>query len=350
MSYTEISTSHGLTQERWESDLYKEYLGEFPFFDLMGTSSDSVIQVKEDLTKNIGDAITIGIRAKLSGDGQSGTSRLKGNEEQMEFFNQRIEIDELRHGVLLKGKMSQKRVAFNLRNEAKDALKDWLKEKTEIALISAISDVTTGRVQGRYLYGAANGNWNSTHATAQANVDATNDIMTLAMISIAKRKSKLGTGIKMRPFKIKDSGRVIAEKLIMFIHDYAARDLKADTNWSTIQNNMITAGKYDVPLISGSNFLGEYDGVLIYAYDRVEIDTGAGAGGIDIAHNLLLGAQAAAIVWGERTTWAEDIDDYNDENGFKIGEVRGIEKLVFNRDTAEDHGVVHVYSAAVADA
>jgi len=319
MAYTEISTSHGLTQEQWESGLYKEYLGEFPFFDLMGTSSDSVIQVKEDLTKNIGDAITIGIRAKLSGEGQSGPSRLKGNEEKMRFFNQRIVIDELRHGVLLKGKMSQKRVAFNLRNEAKDALKDWLKEKTEISLISAISDTSSGRVQGRYLYGALNSNWDSTHLTAQANVDATNDVLTVAMIEKAKRKAKLGTGIKMRPFKIMDKGRTIAEKFILFVHDYAARDLKTDSAWTTVQNNQITSGNMNVPLISGSNYLGEHDGVLIYAYDRVEIDSGVGASGIDVAHNLLLGAQAAALVWGERTTWAEDIDDYNDE---KLGELR----------------------------
>ncbi len=350
MSYTEIPASHGLSQEQWESGLYKEYLGEFPFFDLMGTSSDSVIQVKEDLTKNEGDAITIGIRAKLSGDGQSGASRLKGNEEELKFFNQKIEIDELRHGVLLKGKMSQKRVAFNLRNEAKDALKDWLKEKTEIQLISAVSDVTTGRVQGRYLYGALNSNWDASHATAQAKVDLTDDKMTVAMIEKAKRKAKLGTGIKMRPFKIMDKGRVIAEKFIMFIHDLAARDLKTDTAWTTVQNNQITSGNMNVPLISGSNYLGEHDGVLIYAYDRVEIDSGVGDAGIDVAHNLLLGAQAAAIVWGERTTWAEDIDDYNDENGFKIGEVRGIEKLVFNRDTPEDHGVIHVFSSATPDA
>src|SRR3990170_557490 len=338
--YTSIETTHGLTQEQWGSGLYKEYLGEFPFFELMGTSSDAVIQVKEDLTKKPGDAITIGIRGKLTGAGVTGLDELKGNEEQMQFFDQRITIDEFRHGVALKGKMSQQRVAFNLRNEAKDALKDWLMEKTENDLITALTDVASGRVRGRYLYGAVDSNWNATHATATANIDNTADKLTTSIISIAKRKARLGTTIKMRPFAITDSGRKIAEKYIMFVHDLAARDLKTDTSWQNHQRDLVVAGLRDsVPWISGSNFVGEWDGVLVYASDRMP-RAADGASAIYTSHNLLLGAQAAAIVWGQRTGWEEDIDDYNHKHGFSVGEVRGVAKLVFSRATPEDHGVV----------
>ena len=101
-------------------------------------------------------------------------------------------------------------------------------------------------------------------------------------------------------------------------------------------------------MITGSDYIGEWDGVLIYTSDRINTSL-EGASSIQIAHNLLLGSQAAAVVWGEHTTWAEDIDDYGHEHGFKVGEIRGIEKLVFDRSTPEDHGVVHVYTAAVAD-
>src|SRR3990172_7001772 len=347
--YVDISTSHGLTQEQWEAGLYKEYLGEFPLFSLMGTSSDSIIQVKDDLTKKPGDAITIGIRGKLVGSGVDGATRLKGNEEDMKFYYQRITIDEFRHGVLLKGKMSQKRVAFNLRNEAKMALKDWLVEKTENDLITALTDTSVGRARGRYLYGAVDSNWDATHATALGNVDNTADKLTCAIISMAKRKAQLGSAnsIKMRPFKITDKGKALAEKFIMFVHPYSARDLKTDSTWQNHQRDLAVAGMKDsIPWVSGSNFLGEWDGVYIYSYDRVPIVSST----IDVSHNLLLGAQAAAVCWGERTTWAEDLDDYDNENGFKIGEVRGVSKLVFNRTTAEDHGVVNVFAAAVADA
>lgn len=344
--YTSIETSHGLTQEQWEARLYEEYLGEFPLMSLMGTGEDSIIQVKEDLMKQTGDAITIGIMAELQGEGVSGNTRLKGQEEDLKFFDQRITIDEFRHGVLLKGKMSQKRVAFNLREKAKTALLNWNKKKMENDLINALTVTTTGRVRGRYLYGAADSNWDATHATALTNIDNTADKLTCAMISIAKRKAKLGTNVRMRPFQIKKDEKTVAEKYIMFVHDLAARDLKTDTAWQNHQRDLAVAGAKDnIPWVSGSNYLGEWDGVLIYSYDRVPLVSST----IQVAHNLILGAQAAAIVWGERTTWAEDIDDYDHEHGFKIGEIRGIEKLVFSRDTPEDHGIVHVFSAAVAD-
>lgn len=348
MAYTTIETSHGLTQELWEAGLYKEYLGEHPMAALMGTSEDAIIQVKDDLTKKAGDAITIGIMAELSGSGVTGNTRLKGNEEGLTFYDQRMTIDSLRHGVLLQGKMTQKRVAFDLRNQAKIALKNWLMKKMENDIITALTDRTAGRVRGRYLYGAADSNWSSTHATATATVDGTNDKLTTAVISIAKRKARFGTDIRMRPMKIRNKGKVVEEKFIMFVHDLAARDLKGDTAWSNHQRDLVQGGYRNIPLITGSQFMGEWDGVFVYAYDRIPL-TLDGASSIQIAHNLLLGAQAAAIVWGQRTAWAEDIDDYGYEHGFAVDEIRKIDKLVFSRDTPEDHGVTHVYTAAVAD-
>ena len=44
--------------------------------------------------------------------------------------------------------------------------------------------------------------------------------------------------------------------------------------------------------------------------------------------------------------YKEDSDDYGHENGFAIDEIRGIEKLVFDN---VDHGIVSVFTAAVAD-
>jgi hypothetical protein len=34
---------------------------------------------------------------------------------------------------------------------------------------------------------------------------------------------------------------------------------------------------------------------------------------------------------------------------YEISEIRGISKLVFNRTTPEDNGIIHVFTAAVAD-
>ncbi|MFT7434146.1 MAG: hypothetical protein ACI9TY_001794 [Alphaproteobacteria bacterium] len=89
-----------------------------------------------------------------------------------------------------------------------------------------------------------------------------------------------------------------------------------------------------------------WDGVMIFECSEMPILAGAGDTSIDVAHNILCGAQSAAIAWGKKTNYKEDSDDYGHENGFAIDEIRGIEKLVFN---GVDHGLVNVFTAAEAD-
>jgi hypothetical protein len=124
-----------------------------------------------------------------------------------------------------------------------------------------------------------------------------------------------------------------------------------DASW---QNKLLNlppqSAMSDSVLFTGSKFKGNHDGVLIYEYERLPLEVGAGASSIDVAHNLLLGAQAAAVCWAQRSKFAEDDEDVHHDRIYEISEIRGIEKLVFNRATPEDHGLVHIFSSAVADA
>ena len=49
-----------------------------------------------------------------------------------------------------------------------------------------------------------------------------------------------------------------------------------------------------VPLFTGSSFKGQYEGVLIYEYDRMPLV----ASTIQVTHPSSWGAQAAAVCWG----------------------------------------------------
>jgi len=338
-----IETTHGCSAEQWSSEVFSEYLAQNPFFTFMGTSSHNIIQVKEELTKAPGDAITVQLRAKLTGTGVSGDTQLKGAEEDLVFYDQRLLVDTLRHGVMLRGEMSEKRVAFDLRNQAREALVDWATDKLRADLVAALTDTSAGRDRSRYLYGAADANWNATHATALANVDATNDVLSTAGISRAKRKALLEGGRKVRPFLLKD-GNKVEEVYVLFAHPYATRDLLADEDFKALNTYIPTTFGESV-LVHGQRYKGMWDGVMIFETE-MPVESGAGAGGIDVAHNVLCGAQACAVAWGKRTNYKEDIDDYGHQNGFAIDEIRGIQKLVFND---VDHGVVHLFSAAVED-
>ena len=92
------------------------------------------------------------------------------------------------------------------------------------------------------------------------------------------------------------------------------------------------------------------DNIVLYEYEYLPILEGEGAAGIDVAQNLILGAQAAAVVWGQMTEYSEDLDDYKHRHGYSIDEIRNIEKLKFSfDDTSRDHGVFTWYTAGVAD-
>lgn len=338
-----IETTHGVSAAQWSHEVFGEYLAQNPFYTFMGTNSHNIFQVKEELTKAPGDAITVQLRAKLTGNGVSGGTALKGAEEDLVFYDQRLVVDTLRHGVMLRGEMSEKRVAFDLRNQAREALVDWATDRLRKDLVAALTDTSIGRDRSRYLYGASDANWNATHATALANIDGSNDALTTAAISRAKRKALLEGSRKVRPFVLK-AGDKVEEVYVLFAHPYAVRDLLADADFKAL-NTYIPTTLGESVLVHGQRYKGMWDGVMIFETEMPLVD-GAGAAGIDVAHNVLCGAQACAVAWGKRTNYKEDVDDYGHQNGFAIDEIRGVSKLVFN---SVDHGVVNLFSAAVAD-
>jgi len=67
MAFIEVLTGNGLTVESWEKDIFSTYTGKLIWKPFMGTGIGAMIQVKQDLTKKKGDAITVGIRGRVQG-------------------------------------------------------------------------------------------------------------------------------------------------------------------------------------------------------------------------------------------------------------------------------------------
>ena len=351
MAYTEILTGHDLTAEQWDDQLFQEYTGQLWWKNLMGTSNQSVIVVKEDLTKKPGDAITVGRRGQLVGGKVTGNATGLGNEGSVAFIGQRITIDNVRHLVkVMDIPMSEKRVGFDLLQQVKNALAWAAQKDTDEEITTQLSGTSTGRVRGRYLYGAVDSNWNATHSTALTNIDNTADQLTTNMMRIAKRKANLTAGanlglVRVYPMKIK-SGKAYEEWFIFTGHPLSLRDMfDSDAAWKNAQLNIPPQSNSDSPLFSGSSFKGAYDGILIYEYERINLVSST----IQVSHNFLLGAQAGAVVWGQRSKFGEELQDLGHVVSYEQHEIRGVAKLVAAESTSEDQGMVHVFAAAVAD-
>ena len=353
MAYTEILTGHALTVEQWDDQLFEDYLGMLWWKNLMGTDLTSIIYVNEDLVKKPGDAITVGLMGEMQGGKVTGNATGIGNEGNVNFYGQRVTIDNVRYLIkVMDIPMSQKRVNFDLLQKAKRALTLKASEDLDDQITTDLSSTSSGRVRGRYLYGAADSNWNATHATALNNVDNTSDQLTTNIIRIAKRKATIpvnADGVKMRPMKVVN-GKNYEEWFISVNHPYCIRDLfDSDAAWKNAQLNIPPQSNANSPLFSGSSFKGAYDGTLIYEYDRIQLTTNTASTTVQTAHNFLLGAGAHAVVWGQRSKFGEEESDIGHAISYETHEIRGSSKVYFTRTNEMDQGIVHVFAAAVAD-
>jgi hypothetical protein len=349
MAYTEILTSHGLSQTQWDNDIFKEYIGQMWWKNWMGTDPSSIVVVKEDLTKKAGDTIRVGLRGLMEGGKVTGNSKAIGNEGRVQYYYDSVTVDNIRYVVKVEDiPMSQQRVGFDLLTDVKSALQEKAQDGTDDDILDAlIGDNSTGRVRGRYLYGAADSNWNATHATALTAIDNTSDQLASNMIDVAKRKAKIPTNAtaKIRPMKIKN-GKNYEEWFLFVAHDYCIRDLVNNDAAFRNENLLLPPRQGEGGfMFTGSNFKGNWRGVLVYENEKIPLISST----IQVAHNLFLGAGAAAIAWGQRSKFGEEYTDIGHDGTWEIHEIRGIEKMVFNRSTEEDNAVVHVFAAAVAD-
>ena len=126
---TEFATGAAETVKRWATKLWIEMPREIYFGKFMKENdSNAIIEVKRDLEGNPGDQLTFTLLRGLTGAGVTGDDVLEGQEEQMNHFSDTVVLDQVRNAVRLKGRLSERRTAFDQRLSAKNVLKKWLAE------------------------------------------------------------------------------------------------------------------------------------------------------------------------------------------------------------------------------
>lgn len=316
MAKTGFLTGNALTVKLWAATLFKEAMKSVYLSKFMGEGADNIIQVKNDLTKKKGDKITIGLRMRMTGAGQSSSDSgitLEGNEEALVFYDFAIELAEYGHAIRARSKLDLQRPAFDLRTEMKDALREWLAEKIEKLLIADLVANPTPRHTIDH----------STTMTNQLNV---------AEIQQAKRAAQL-VAPKVRPINIEGG-----EYYVMLVHPYATKSLKTDSDWKNAQLYANIKGRKN-PIFTGA--LGMIDGVVLHEYDRDDLIL---TGSKCIC--LLLGAQAACLGYAQHPSWLEKLFDYNRIPGVGSDFLLAHGKSVFN---TEDFGTIYLQLAYTPD-
>lgn len=364
MSYTSYAVNDALAQKRWSKELMVMERDTLDIAPLFGTDANSIIQVKNELTKGPGDQITFGLRARLTGRGFSEADNVEGNGEALSTYSQAIVINELGHNVKVKSEntIDAQRVGHDLRDEARDALAIWHAERTTASFFNQVcgnvaqSDTyytgmqaTTAHTTGRKIFAGS--------ASADEGLTS-NDIFQLDLIDDAVEMAKTGVeGQRMNPVRV--GGR---DMFVLYLHPFQVTAMRKNYSagqWGDLMKAALMA-EYAKSHPIFTNALGEYHGVVLR--ESLDIPLGCnsstGAAVSNTRRAVLLGAQAAVAAFGQKTTgptryfWNEELLDHKRKLEVSAKRIWGLKKSQFssNGGSALDFGALTIstYAAAAA--
>ena len=348
MATTSYAVNHALAQKIWGQGLYVEAIAATKVGQFLGESNDSLFVLRNELKKNKGDRVRIGLRAQLSGEGVVGDDTLEGNEEALATYSDNVFIDQLRHAVRSAGKMSEQRVPFDVRDEALDGLKDWWSDRLDSWAANQLTgNVVQTNTKYTGLQAAVTADANHlirANGSDAASLSSANKF-SLTLIDQAKEVavSPTGTGARrIRPIKLMGD-----DHYVMFIHPFQERDMRVSTTagqWLDIQKAAMNGGQVTGnPIFTGA--LGMYNGVILHSWDRLpKAINNANAAVAFTKRAAFCGAQALALAFGQensesRMSWNEALFDYGNQLGVEAGLIGGCKKLTFNDN---DVGVIVV--------
>lgn len=356
----------GLTPQQWDSDFFRDYVRSSRYRRYMGTNETAMFQINEQLGKKKGDSVTFALVNELTGDGVTGNSTLKGNEERLNSRSHKLTVDVLRHAVAVDDWDVQKSV-IDLRNAARVQLQEWARKKLRDACTDALGQIdgvnfTSSTVaqrntwvannEDRVLFGDNTGNFNATFATATFAVSA-GEQLTPNILSLMKRQAQKASP-KIKPISVKE---VDQEWYVVFIGPNAWRDLTEDnptTNVLTLANRDARVRGVDNPLFTGDSLV--WDGMILREIPEIaQLEASLSSTGVRLEPVYLCGAQAVGLAWAQRTKSTTDTDDYEFLHGVGVQEIRRIEKLRFgtaagaDTTTPKDHGIFTAFVSAPSD-
>ena len=312
----------------------------------MGEGENNPIQVITDLSKGAGDTLTVPLTTKLSAAGVAGDDELEGNEEEILSYSFAPAINQLRQAVRLKGKMDEKKVAYNMRSDAKEKLKLWWAERFDKECLAKLTGDTDNKVLADAAFANTPTAPTSDRAVWAGGVSADSSLtsamkMDTKVLDKAKQTALLASP-KVRPIRMEDSAYKGEEMYVVILHPYQFTDLRQDPVWNQAMREADDRGGKN-PILSGSG--GIYNGMIIHQHESIYLHTTGGSSSASIARGLLLGQQAGVFLKGRDAEWVEKSFDFGNKWAIAAGYIFGVQKTKFN---SKDYGLITLATAAAA--
>lgn len=384
MAVSTISSGNKVTD--FQAKVNRVYVREGRFGPYIGASENAIIQTNKNIRKK-----SIPLIGKLTSAGVRGSTQLVGNEEALSNYDFTFEPTHLRNGVLIDNEEREKS-EFDLYEEARPALMNWIMENKRDRIIQALNAVMANGVYYNYggtaasgatgssaasaanmdtwqaanadriLYGNNKANLTSgDHTTSLGTIDTTNDKLTPSTISLLKRIAMQCDPL-IRPVMIEND----EPWYVYFTGMYGFRDLRENSTMQSALREAMPRLKSN-QLFSGGDLF--WDGVIIKQIPDMDkfIDNTSGAGLWDgvwganatgdslltsgasssrVGVGFLCGAQAVCFGRGKDASFKQrKEDDYGHFNGVGVSAKDDIKKIFYN---GKQFGVVtHFHSASV---
>lgn len=336
MTNTAYGVNDPLAVKLWSRKLFQETIKECWISKFLGKDSNALVQIVDEAQKSAGDQITIGLRMLLKGAGIQGDVSLEGQEEALTTHHFAIKIDQLRHAVRSAGKMSEQRVPFEIREEARHGLQDWWTDRLDTCFFNQICGNTVA-TDSRFTGNQTVESTDAEHVVRADQIAADEKLtekhfFTLDLIDKAVERAKTLSPM-IRPVRINGEN-----KYVMFLHPYQVTDLRiaSDNNqWLEIQKAALAGGQIsNNPIYTGA--LGEYNGVILHESVRVTDGVSTENEAVPfVKRAVLCGAQSAVLAFGQgyqpnKVNWIEESFDYENQLGVSAGMIFGLRKSKIN--------------------
>lgn len=331
----------------WARETWKQLRERSFIMSRMGTTADSGIQKITELTSlPSGNKAIINLLHDLIGDGVVGDQTLKGREEEAKMSQADIVVDQMRHGVANKGRMSDQKGVLKIRNEAKDLLAYGAADRIDQLAFLTMAGVTydfrtDGADRGHTKWldlefapyvkpPSANRHvrWQESDKTLQpGDTAAVVDTDVLSYRALVELKAH-AHDLYIRPMRW-DGGLEYYE---IYLHPHALKALKLDPDFHDALK-LAMPRTPDNPIFKDAEVYF-VDGMALYPYRhsfnnrRATVQWGSGG---DVLGNriTLMGAQALAYAELGAPMWDEELDDYNARWGVAIAQILGFMKPQF---------------------
>ncbi len=354
MAATEYGVNAPEAVKLWSRKLMREALKQTWASKFMGRGSDSLVQVLDDTSKGPGDRIRCILRMQLQGDGTEGDETLEGKEEALTTYTDDIYINQLRHATRSKGKMTEQRIPFSIREEGRMGLQDWWSARfdywfmNQLAGNDAQTDTKYTGMQSALAPDTAHKILANGHSTVASMTATASAQFSLALID----QCVLKAGTLTPPIRPVNTGDAQSD-FVMFVtpeHHYDMRRNSSTLEWADIQKAAMTGGQISKNKIF-TGAIGLYNRTIMHeSYFLPVVDS---TGGSKIGTAVFCGAQAGAMAFGRdggnknRMSWKEKLFDYDNQLGIKAGVIGGLKKVRYN---SKDFATITVYAAHSANA